>query len=483
MVSLPWLVPPIGCDRSPPELHAPEPELRPAAVLDVPERPLSTLAAPVMYDLTEVLGGLEEEVPLTFGDLDERHEHPERESLTFAYEAERSAFDAEVVGETARLSSTIEYRVRAWYDPPVLPEISVSCGTGEDEPRPKAAVQISSPLRLSPDWTLMSRAQVEQVAPASTEEADRCRISLLGIDVTGTVMGAARALLEDEAHTIDEKVAQVDVRGTLQGIWHTLQEPHQLTDDVWLLVNPVGVTRGSVEGEGTVLTIHVGLTARPRIVVGPRPTFNPTALPPLAEGPVNDEAHILIEGHARYGPAGERLTRELEANEITFGGSLIRIRRLDLQGIGDGKVALGVTFDGSARGTVYLVGTPAIDHETRMIRVPDLEFDVETRNLLVGGVAWLARSNLVQILRDRACIPIADVMVLAEEQLRKGINRQLSEEVTVEGEVLSSHLIDVVATRDALVVRAGAHARASLHVHQGGVVQPRSESVGEVRSK
>lgn len=467
LVSLPWLAPLIGCDRSPPEVHAPEPELRPAAVLDVPEQPLSTLAAPVMYDLTEVLGDLEEEVPVTFGNLEERHDHPDRESLTFAYEAERSPFDAGVVGETARLSATLEYRVRAWYDPPVLPEVGVSCGTGENEPRPKAVIEVSSPLRLSRDWVLTSRARVERVAPESPEESDRCRITLLGIDVTGSVMGAARALLDDETSTIDEKVAEVDVRGSLQRIWHTLQEPHQLADDVWLLMNPVGVTRGAIDGAGTVLEIQVGLTARPRIVVGPRPTINPTDLPPLTEGTVNDEAHILIEGLARYGPATERLTRELGEYEFTFGGSRIRIRRLDLQGIGDGKVALGVTFDGSARGTVYLVGTPAIEQEMRTVHVPDLQFDVETRNLLVGGLAWLAHSNLVQFLRNRARIPIADVMALADEQLRRGINRELSDDVTVEGEVLSSHLIDVVATREALIVRAGARARASLHVHQG----------------
>lgn len=469
---LPWLVLLAGCDRSPPEIHAPEPELRSETAVDVPEPPVASLAALVMYDLTKVLGDLEEEVPRTFGNLDERHDHPDRENLTFAYEAERSPFEAEVVGETARLSATLDYRVRAWYDPPVLPQVSVSCGTGEDEPRPKAVVELSSPLTLSPDWVLVSRTQVERVAPASTEKSDRCQITPLGIDVTGSMMDAATAFLEDETSTIDEKVAEVDVRESLQGIWHTLQEPHELTDGVWLLINPVGVTRGSMDGDGTVLTIQVGLTAKPQIIVGPRPTFNLTDLPPLAEGAVNDEAHILIEGLAQYGPAAERLTRELEENEVTFGGTLIRLQRIDLRGIGDGQIALGVTFDGSARGTVYLVGTPEIDRGTRMIHVPDLEFDVETRNLLVGGLAWLARSNLVQFLRDRARIPIADMMELAEEQLRKGINRQLSDEVTVEGEVLGSHLVDVVATREALVVRAGARVRAILRVQQAGAVQP-----------
>lgn len=461
-----------GCDRSPPEVRAPRPELQPDAELEAPEAPLASLAAPVVYDLAEVLGDLEEEVPLTFGNLDERQDHPDRGSLTFAYEAERSPFAAEMSGDTARLSATLQYRVRAWYDPPLLPEVSVSCGTGEDEPRPRAVVELSSPLTLSRDWVLLSRTRVDRVAPASAAESDRCEISVLDIDVTGSVMDAARTLLEEETHEIDEKVAEVDVRKSLQDVWHTLQQPHELTDDVWLLVNPVGVTRGPIDGEGTVLQVQVGLTARPRIVMGPRPAFELTELPPLADGPVSDEAHILVQGLAPYGPAAERLTRELQAHEIEAGGGTIRIRRISLQGIGDGEIAMGVTFDGSARGTVYLVGTPEIDEGTGMVHVPDLDFDVETRNVLVGGVAWLARPNLVRFLRERARIPIADVMAFVEEQLRKGINRPLSDDVTVEGEVLGSDLIDVVATRGALVVRAEAQARARLHVHPGSAAQP-----------
>lgn len=162
-----------GCDRSLPEVHAPRPELQPDAELEAPEAPLASLAAPVVYDLTEVLGDLEEEVPLTFGNLEERQDHPDRGSLAFAYDAEHSPFAAEMSGDTARLSATLEYRVRAWYDPPILPEVSVSCGTGEGEPRPRAVVELSSPLTLSRDWVLLSRTRVDRVAPASAAESDR----------------------------------------------------------------------------------------------------------------------------------------------------------------------------------------------------------------------------------------------------------------------------------------------------------------------
>jgi len=454
-----------GCDRTP-EVRAPEPEAVEEADPSVPDLPLASLAAPVVYDLTHVLMDMDGEVPSTLGDMDERHDHPDRDRLTVAYLARRGPFRAEMRGEEARLAATLEYQVRAWYDPPLLPSISVSCGTDDDGPRPRARLELISPLSLSEDWVLQSRARVQRLEPYSDEERDQCRISPVGIDVTGTVMGAARSFLERNGHRIDDAVAKVDVRSRLQGIWHTLQEPVELTDEVWLLVNPQGVTRGRTEGSGTILTIQVGLTARPRIVLGPKPGYELTDLPPLKEGEVAEDAQILLEAFSTYGSAGRRLTEELGGQELALGRNRFQIRQLGLRGIGGGKVALEVEFEGSARGRLYLVGTPELDLELGEVHVPDLEFDVDTRNLLVGGLAWLRRASVEEFLRERARIPVAEIMKLAEEQLDRGLNRELSDEVTVEGEVLETELLGVTATREALIVHAGARARAVFSIQQ-----------------
>lgn len=454
-----------GCDPTP-RVQAPEPERVEGADPAVPELSQSTLAAPVVYDLTQVLLDMEDAVPRVMGRMDERHDHPDRDRLTVAYQARRGPFRAEMRGEEARLSATLEYEVRAWYDPPLLPSISVSCGTGDGEPRPRARLELVSPLSLSAEWVLQSRARVQRLEPFSEQERDQCRISPLGIDVTGTVMGAARSFLEQNGHRIDSRVADVDVRSRLQEIWHTLQEPVELTDDVWLVVNPQGVIQGRTEGSETTLTIQVGLTARPRIVLGPKPGYELTDLPPLQEGEVAEDAHILLEAFSDYASAGARLTEELEGQELTLGRNRFRIRELGLEGIGGGKVALEVEFEGSARGRIYLVGTPELDLELGEVHVPDLEFDVDTRNLLVGGLAWLGRASVEEFLRARARIPVAEIMTLAEEQLARGLNRELSDEVTVEGEVLETELLGVAATRDALVVHAGARARALFHIRQ-----------------
>jgi hypothetical protein len=452
---------------SPTRVEAPAPE-----VVDrdpeLPELPPARLAAPVVYDLSAVIRELEEAIPRSFGHLEERKAHPEHDRVEVAFRAERSPFLAEINGNLARISTTVSYAGRAWYDPPLLPAVSASCGMDDDGEMPRARVTLFSRLELDGDWVLRSRARVEAVEAVSESDRDRCRVTPLRVDVTGTALRAVQGALEGRTGEIDRQVAEVDVRSRLQEIWHTLEEPVELTEDVWLLIRPQGVTQGRTLGEGSRLTIDVGMTAFPVVVLGPAPDTILTDLPVLQAGDVEENALISVEGRLHYPETGALLTRELRERDVELGGRLVRIRELSLQGIGEGRVALEVDFEGTARGRIFLVGTPELDLERGEIHVPDLDFDLHTRNVLVGGVAWLAHDRLVAFLRERARIPVAQVMGPARDQLLRGLNRELSDAVTVEGEVLSTRLLEVRAFRDALVVHAEADARATFLIRQGG---------------
>ena len=63
---------------------------------------------------------------------------------------------------------------------------------------------------------------------------------------------------------------------------------------------------------------------------------------------------------------------------------------LHLIGVGDGRIAVGLAVHGSVRGVLYAVGHPAYDTATAELYMPDLEYDVGTRDLLTGTLAWLA---------------------------------------------------------------------------------------------
>lgn len=452
-------------DDDPPEVEAPAPQVVEVDP-EVEELPETLLAAPIDYDLAYVIARLEETLPTRFGDIDDRSPHQDSDRVEVAWEAERDALVAEMRGNTAILSTTLTYAGQAWYDPPILPAVRASCGMDPDDPRPRVRIRLRSRIGLDQNFTLRSEVGVDTVEAVTDEDRDRCRITPLGIDVTGTVLAAVTTVIEGRADEIDQEVADVDLRDRLQGVWHKVERPIELTDDVWLQLQPRGLIHGGTRGDGLELTLDVGMLARPLIILGPRPENEPTKLPGLQSGEVPTDALIHLEGRIHYEEAGKRLTRELQDREVELGANLIRIRSIELRGVGAGRVAMEIRFEGSARGRIFLVGRPVLDTVAGELHVPDLEFDLETRNLLVGGLAWIAQDALLEALRDGARIPLEDLLDPLREQFERGLNRDLGDEVSVEGEAGAIRLHRVVALRDYLLVQAEGEARARLQVRQ-----------------
>lgn len=446
-----------------PKLDAP----RPVQVADddwTPPLPPSQLSVPIVADLSSVLEDLEAAVPVRHGSLQERQQIADNDRLEVAFALERSPFTAELRGTSAFVSSVISYRGQVWYDPPVLPTISASCATGEDEAAPRAVVELSALLWISPDWKLMSRPRIERVAPVTDTDRDRCRLTVLNFDVTDRVISASRDLIEGKIPEIRKAIQGVDLRSRFEEWWQILQTPIELDDGVWLVVAPQTVAQGETTGSGTILTATTVLTARPQLVLGSRPIVDSLPLPDLDTEASATGLTIRATAAADYTAGSERLTEALGGQTLEQSGHTVTIQRLELSGIGGRRVALEVELSGAARGRVFLVGTPVFDDADGQIHVPDLEFDVATLNLLVGGLDWLAHEEFVQFLREKARWPTEDLTKVAADYLVQGLNSELAEGVRLEGQVDAVRILGVHPTREALVVHAAADATARLIV-------------------
>ncbi|HET9982855.1 MAG TPA: DUF4403 family protein [Longimicrobiales bacterium] len=462
-VSLAAAVSLLACGRKGEEIDAPAPALS-ADADSMPTLPPSIIDASITYDLTPVVAALEKAVPRRFGDLDARHELPGNSRVHFAFAARRDPFRVSIDGSTARMASVIHYQGRGWYDPPLAPEVSGSCGTG-DEAAPRARVELSSVLSLTSTWRLRSRTTVRPVEAFSEADRDQCRVTFLKIDVTDKVIGAAQQVLEEHRGVVDERVASVDLRSKFQKWWGALQRPIRLTDSVWLRINPQAVQLGPLAGKGTTLVATVRLTAAPRIVTGARPEAAPVPLPALGKSDGGDGGfHVLVEGVLDYDAASRLLARALEGKRIEKAGQAVMIHGVRVYGIGRGRLAVELRVRGAFDGTIYLIGTPQYNGATGELHVPDLDFEVESANLLADRLGWLKKLGLREELIRRARWPTAGLLRHGEEQLLKGLNRNISQDAKLTVDVERTRVVGVRALRRAIVVRAEVTGRARLDI-------------------
>ena len=447
-----------GCFRG--RVEAPEPPRDFSKdTVDFPPLLPGTIVAPLTLDRASAIAALEKEVPRRFGDIAQRIRLPDSRR-SFAFEVRREPFAVSFAGDTILLNSVVHYRGRGWYDPPIGPDINGECGTEKEPPRARLRLRVVP--RLSTDWRLRVRTQVDTLLPFSTDERDQCEVSFLNLDVTGKVLSGATAALRTLLPQVDRQLATLDVKSPLEKIWVELQEPIRITDSLWLILQPSGVHLGRVRGSRETVGAQIGVTASPRIVAGPKPVLATVPLPAL--GPIRDEEgfSMYVEGSFDFRVMSGVLTKQLRGQRIKTPGGTLEVRRVTVFGVGGGRLAVGIDFTGDARGKVWLLGTPRYEAATGLVTVPDLDFEATTSNLLVAGAAWIGEGAIRDFLRSQTVIPVGTLMQEIQAMAVKEMNQELARGVRLEATIAESEPAGMLIKGDFLVMRARASGEAKL---------------------
>jgi hypothetical protein len=375
-----------GCGEHAGSVDAPPPVQEFSQDADsLPSVPPGTIVAPLSLELGGALRALEQEVPRRFGNITQRLAMPGSSRKSYAFEVTRDPFRVSFAADTVLLSAIIHYQGRAWFDPPIGPDVNGECGTKGE--RPRARLEVRALPRLTSTWKLQVKTRLAEVAPLTATERDQCEVSFLKLDVTGKVLEAATRALERILPQVERKISQLDVRTPLSKIWADLQKPIRLSDSLWLLLAPVAVNVGSMQGSRQAVQADIGVTAAPRIVTGSKPIFRPLPLPPLGTLRTDQGFALLVEGAFDYGVMSAELTNRLAGQSVRAAGGVLEVQKITVFGVGSGRLALGLDFDGTARGKVWLLGKPSYDAASGILSVPDLDFDTKSAGLLLRGLA------------------------------------------------------------------------------------------------
>jgi hypothetical protein len=427
--------------------------------------PRSRFSVPLKYDFASILRVVERAVPVSIGSMDSVHAVASDSRRHYAYAATRSPFTAYAAGDSLHLKATVEYSVRGYYKPIVGPTMSAGCGDGADKPR--LVIELTTPISVSDDWRLITHAEIARIAPATTESRDRCDVSILHRDVTERVVAAATSGLRRHLGDIDNRIGEVDFRSHAVEWWRLLAKPIRLTDDVWLVLGPERLRMGHVHGTGSVLTVPVSLDAHPRIVTGnAAPDVTAPELPSLGHDSIANGFHIVMDGVIDYISASQAVTRALRGHPVTTAGRTIRIFAVNVLPASGGKLALGVSFTGDAKGTLLLVGTPSYDKKHRLVSVPDVDFDLTTDSQLLDAYAWLRSDVLRNTLRQNAHWSAAPAIDRGRSLLGQGLNRHIGSAMTLSANIDSVSVTGLYVTRTGIVVRGEAMGRAGVSVAQ-----------------
>jgi hypothetical protein len=262
-----------------------------------------------------------------------------------------------------------------------------------------------------------------------------------------------RRFLNRQITKIDDNVVNSDfIRERASAAWDALQYPIPLTDSLALFLNPqaVRVSHPTAQhGQGDKFTVVIGLIARPRIIANNTPHPSAPPVPHLSTAPSGTSFHIALVSELSYEIVGSELAKILEGRVFTRDESRIRIGNVKVYGSGESAV-LQLQVTGTINGTIYLRGTPAYDVLSRRLYIQDLDYTVDTRQVLVNAGDWLFHSRLRESLENATKWYIGDRIDGLSGLLTKALNRKLTQHVAISGTIDSIRPVAVGLTDTAL---------------------------------
>lgn len=354
---------------------------------------------------------------------------PGRDDLRFLYRLHRGGFLYQMRRDQLELTFN-DIRYRIWARRPGTEQAEEGhCGHGDDPPKrirvvAHTAVSWSEAWRLNPQTTFDPPVFV-----------DPCRLQPLNIDATPMLQSVVQARLSVLAERIDRTINERNAgKQRAAIIWKKLQEPVELGPNRWLALNPVDARVGPVGSDGGLLIkTSVNLIMEPKIL-DTKPPAGDAPLPALQMTPSTmGGSRLLVPVFADYAKINGRLERMLVGQTIdTPLGEPITITGVELYGSGS-KLIVAIKVKGGVNGTLYATGVPWFDESSRSLKFRNLDFTMETKNMLVRGAERFWRDRLLEQMESDVFVDLAEPLMIMRNRLNAALTRELVPDARLEG--------------------------------------------------
>ena len=422
--ALPLVLWPFNCSHKTYEAAAPH-----VGVSQLPAPPMSSVDVTLTVPMTQISAAAESQVPHNL------HVTPynaqanggaDNGGVSYGYDVNRSDINIAASGNSITLNSDVRYEVWGQARGFLNVLIRGHCGP-TDNPPPTAHLALTSTISTDAQWNLVTHTT------GSATRTGPCNVTLASIDIAPKVMAAVNNALGNVLPQVDATIAQAaDLPARVQSAWSSLLAPVRLDSTSYLMVHPTAAGLTPVSMDNSSLKVGLHIEARPEIIVGGAPPIaDKTTLPAAASAVAGNAFSLAVpvsistafldgqirqalkigSGGVRYPPTGRFFLTPSSADVSVYGS----------------KVVLRLGLTGSANAIIYLIGTPRFDPVTNTLDIPDLDYTVETKNLLAKVADWAEGSRALADVRQRLRINLSAQAATARQTLTNAINRKIGD--------------------------------------------------------
>ena len=384
----------------------------------------------------------------------------------YKYIFRRSPLSLKGSGTSVNLGFTGYYKIigstRLCVNGTVISPWTPACRCGFNEPERRVNVAFTNSLSIEPDFKIKLRFRREE--PAAL---DKCEVCFWGQDITSQVIKGLTTELDAAKKELDKTYGTVDLKPRFQQLWDQLNKSYSLYGLGWLQINPQKVKLNNVFIRSDSLHVFLGLTAKP-LVRFEQPEEKGSWIPNLGAFSRHPGFSVFLDAQLNYDSLSRIVNMQLEGKKFEFKKGFIKkkfiIEDCRIYGGGFEKLIVRVTFSGTNTGVVYLVGKPVYDPIGKMIFIADIDFDIKSKNVLLGSADWLFDKKITREIGKFARFELGAYIDTAMNSMEQQLNKEWVPGIRSEGKINNISLTGIYPMQDRLVIRSNCTGHLSVKV-------------------
>lgn len=427
------------------------PDKLPISKIPEYEQPVSVINIPISVELKPYFDETEKAVPTTFSG-----EESQCDGVSVWYLFKRDPIQFKGTGSDIKLDVDGSYSMKMNYCPScteffssegncIVPRLYASCGVGEA--MPKIHISFSSKIGINSNYGLTAKTKLQSVKAITP-----CRVTLFNYNATKHVEDEVSKALRAVEKDIDKEIQSISLKSEMQELWDMLRDPIDLEGYGKFYINPKSAGIDKLNYSGSRVTFNAVLNANPHISFGDS-VIEKEQLPSLQEITKKDGFEINMDIQARYDSLSYLTNKEIAGTTFEVKGREVIIDSISFFPYGD-QLGVHVKFSGKKNGRLYLVGNPQLDTNTQILSIPNIEFDVRTKSLLLKSAKWLFDKKITEMIRSYAVIDLKPYLDDIKQEINTSLNGELTEGVYLEGLVNDAKVLSIHPLADHLYIRS-----------------------------
>ncbi|MDO9255842.1 MAG: DUF4403 family protein [Bacteroidales bacterium] len=226
---------------------------------------------------------------------------------------------------------------------------------------------------------------------------------------------------------IDAGLTQsLDLKTTAKEAWVEVQKPMLLSEEygLWLRISPKSVSAMPVTGGKGIIKHTSSIQGVAEVFTGKQPPSKINdVLPELTTATkLSDEFLANVVSYISYDYL-DSITRLMLINtSYTYEKKKITITGISVYG-NESRMIIATDVTGSINGKLYFSGLPMYRTSDSSIILKDLQFSVQTKNVLLKSASWLANSGIEKMIGKKMAYPIGTEIRETYDMMVQSLNK------------------------------------------------------------